>query len=65
MRILLHVFFFFVFLLSGGSMVYSTCLRDDETILHIETFVTFDLDPSVTSRLIIDSALDQLKVTGE
>ena len=31
------------------------------TILQIETFLTFDFDPSLTSGLITDSDLDQLK----
>ena len=31
------------------------------TILHIKKFVTFDLDPSLISRLITDSDLGQIK----
>ena len=30
-------------------------------ILHIETFVTFDFNPSLISKLITDSNLDQIK----
>ena len=30
-------------------------------VFHIETFVTFDFDPSLISRLITDSDLDQIK----
>ena len=42
-------------------MVYSVLARYMVTILHIETFVTFDFDPSLISRLITDSDLDQIK----
>ena len=49
--------FFFVGCVDGVQYVYVLMV----TILDIETFVTFDFDLSVTSRLITDSVLDQIK----
>ena len=45
-KILLHVFLLFVWFVNGVQHVYVLMV----TILHIETFVTFDFDPSIISR---------------
>ena len=54
-KILLHVFLLFVWCVDGVQRVYVLMV----TIRHIETFVTFDFDPSIISRLITDSHLNQ------
>ena len=60
-KILLHVFFFFFFFLvwcvDGVQCICALMVA----ILHIETFVIFDFDPSLILRLITDFDLNQIK----
>ena len=53
-KILLHVFFSQV--LDGAHCVCALMVA----ILHTQTFILFDFDPSLISRLATDSVLDQI-----
>ena len=53
-------FFFFFFCRVRRRCIVCVCARM-VAILHFETFVAFDFNPSLTSKMITDSDLDQIQ----